>query len=149
MLKGTNITKKFGGLTALSKVNFEVNQGEIVGLLGRNGAGKTTSFRMTIGMISPDNGTVIFDGINVTKMPMHKRARNGMGYLSQAPSVFQRLSVADNVMAVLETMHLTRTERRARLESLMARLGLTHLGHSREELLGAQQQIVEVDRCRI
>ncbi|MCP4379625.1 MAG: ATP-binding cassette domain-containing protein, partial [bacterium] len=95
LLETKNLVKTYSGRTVVDHVSFTVNQGEIVGLLGRNGAGKTTSFRMTIGMISPDDGAVIFDGVDVSKMPMYKRARSGMGYLSQEPSIFRRLTVRD------------------------------------------------------
>ena len=101
LLETRDLVKRYNGRAVVDHVSFEVHQGEIIGLLGRNGAGKTTSFRMTIGMVAPEQGTVIFDGVNVTKMPMHKRARRGMGYLSQEPSIFQRLTVRQNIMAVM------------------------------------------------
>ena len=101
LLEAKNLVKRYGGRAVVDHVSFTVTQGEIVGLLGRNGAGKTTSFRMTIGMIAPNSGQVIFDGVDVTSMPMYRRARRGMGYLSQEPSIFQRLSVRDNILAIL------------------------------------------------
>ena len=104
LLEATDLVKRYSGRAVVDHVSLVVNQGEIVGLLGRNGAGKTTTFRMTIGMIPPENGTVMFDGIDVTKMPMYKRARRGMGYLSQEPSIFQRLTVRQNILAILETI---------------------------------------------
>ena len=115
------LTSHHSGRAVVNEVSFTVNQGEIVGLLGRNGAGKTTSFRMTIGMIAPNAGEVIFDGVDVTSMPMYKRARRGMGYLSQEPSIFQKLTVRQNILAIMETMNLSRAvrnEKGDRLESL-------------------------------
>src|ERR1035437_7105448 len=102
LLEAKNLVKKYGGRAVVDNVSYVGNQGEIVGLLGRNGAGKTTSFRMTIGMITPEEGEVIFDGVDVTRMAMFKRARRGMGYLSQEPSIFQRLTVKQNLHAILE-----------------------------------------------
>lgn len=107
-------------------VSFQVESGEIVGLLGRNGAGKTTSFRMAIGMISPEGGSVEFDGRDVTAEPMYQHARAGMGYLAQEPSVFQRLTCEQNLLAILETLPHTRAERHARCEALLEQFGLTH-----------------------
>src|SRR5690606_17748610 len=107
-------------------VSFTVDRAEIVGLLGRNGAGKTTSFRMTIGMIDAEAGRVVFNGRDVSRLPMHQRARSGMGYLAQEPSVFQRLTCEQNLLAILETRGLRRSERRRRAAELLARFGLTH-----------------------
>ena len=111
LLEVKDLVKRYSGRAVVDHVSFTVNQGEIVGLLGRNGAGKTTTFRMTIGMITPNHGKVVFDGVDVTDMPMYKRARRGMGYLSQEPSIFQRLTVRGNLMAILETMNLSRPAR--------------------------------------
>ncbi len=112
LLQTKNLIKRYSGRTVVDQVSITVNQGEIVGLLGRNGAGKTTSFRMIIGMISPEGGSVVFDGVDVTRMPMYKRARRGMGYLSQEPSIFQRLTVRQNLLAILEIMTMSRGVRR-------------------------------------
>ena len=120
LLETKNLVKRYGGRAVVDRVSFTVSQGEIVGLLGRNGAGKTTSFRMSIGMISPDEGTVIFDGAEVTRMPMHKRARRGMGYLSQEPSIFQRLTVRQNIMAIMETTALDLREDRVPIQTTAA-----------------------------
>ena len=112
LLETKDLVKRYSGRNVVDRVSLYVGQGEIVGLLGRNGAGKTTSFRMVIGMIRPHGGQVIFEGEEVTGIPMYKRARRGMGYLSQEPSVFRRLSVQDNLLAILETMNLSRGRRR-------------------------------------
>ncbi len=112
LLQVNDLVKRFDGRAVVNRLSFYVAAGEIVGLLGRNGAGKTTTFRMTVGMIDPDGGSVTFDGRVVTSLAMYKRAQLGMGYLSQEPSVFQRLSVEDNLLAILETMRgLSRRER--------------------------------------
>jgi len=131
-------------------VTFVVRQGEIVGLLGRNGAGKTTTFRMTIGMISPNDGGVIFDGTDVTKVPMYKRARRGMGYLSQEPSIFRRLTVRQNLLAVLETMNLTRRARQQRCQQLMEQFNLTHLADQLARTLsGGERRKLEIARALV
>ena len=150
ILKAHNLIKRYGGRTVVDHVSFDVAEGEIVGLLGRNGAGKTTSFRMTIGMISPDGGEVIFNGQDVTTLPMYKRAQRGMGYLSQEPSVFQRLSVEENLMAILETRPMTRAQRHTRAEELMAQFGLTKLRkqHART-LSGGERRKLEIARSLI
>lgn len=109
LLKAHNLVKVYGGRTVVDHVSFEVGHKEVIGLLGRNGAGKTTTFRMIIGMVTPESGQVLFDGHDITHLPMYKRSRRGMGYLSQEPSVFLRLSVQDNLLAILE---FTRRPRR-------------------------------------
>lgn len=126
LLVADRLVKRYSGREVVSGVSFEVAKSEIVGLLGRNGAGKTTSFRMTIGMIEPDGGSVRFAGRDVTRLPMFRRARRGMGYLSQEPSVFQRLSVEENLLAILETRKVKRAERRRVCDELLERYGLTH-----------------------
>src|SRR6201747_1633052 len=103
LLKATNLVKRYGARTVVEHVSFEVGHREVVGLLGRNGAGKTTTFRMVMGMVVPDEGQVMFDGFDITRLPMYQRARKGMGYLSQEPSIFQRLTVEQNLLAILET----------------------------------------------
>ncbi len=150
LLESRNLVKKYSGRTVVNDVSFKVNQGEIVGLLGRNGAGKTTSFRMTIGMIAPEGGSVMFDGVDVTKMPMFKRARRGMGYLSQEASIFQRLSARDNVMAVLETMKLTKATRDERCDSLLEQFHLTHVaGQQASTLSGGEKRKLEIARALV
>ena len=121
-----------------------------MGLLGRNGAGKTTSFRMTIGMIAPDEGSVTFDGVDVTKMPMYKRARSGMGYLSQEPSVFQRLTVRENIMAILETMKLPKAARNERCGHLLEQFHLSHLSKQLARTLsGGERRKLEIARALV
>jgi len=127
LLEARRLEKSYGTRKVVDDVNFSVDDGEIVGLLGPNGAGKTTSFRMTIGMINPDGGSVHFLGRDVTRLPMYKRARRGMGYLSQEPSVFQRLTVEDNLMAICETLRLTRHARRQKVEELLDLFGIAHV----------------------
>ncbi len=150
ILKVSNLIKHYSGRTVVDHVSFHVGQGEIVGLLGRNGAGKTTSFRMTIGMIGPDEGEVVFEGHDITKLPMYKRARLGMGYLSQEPSVFQRLSVEDNLMAILETRPLSRQQRKAVRDKLMAQFDLTKLRKQQARTLsGGERRKLEIARALI
>ncbi len=150
LLETRDLVKRYSGRAVVDHVSISVGQGEIVGLLGRNGAGKTTTFRMIIGMIAPNNGTVIFDGVDVAKMPMFKRARRGMGYLSQEPSVFQRLTVWDNVMAVMETMNLSRSDRHERCEHLMEQFGLTLVqDHMAQTLSGGERRKLEIARALV
>ncbi|MDD4891410.1 MAG: LPS export ABC transporter ATP-binding protein [Phycisphaerae bacterium] len=150
LLEATDLVKIYGGRTVVDKVSFHVAQGEIVGLLGRNGAGKTTSFRMTIGMIEPNGGSVVFDGVEVTDLPMYKRARRGIGYLSQEPSIFQRLSARDNLLAILETMPLGRLERTKRADGLLAQFGLAHVsGQHARTLSGGERRKLEIARALI
>ncbi|MBI1368140.1 MAG: LPS export ABC transporter ATP-binding protein [Planctomycetes bacterium] len=150
ILKVQNLIKKYGGRTVVDGVSFLVRQGEIVGLLGRNGAGKTTSFRMTIGMVTPNDGQVVFEGHDVSRLPMYKRARLGMGYLSQDPSVFQRLTVEQNLLAILETRPLSRSDQRAAAERLMNQFGLAKLRtqHART-LSGGERRKLEIARALI
>ena len=150
LLETKDLVKRYGGRAVVDHVSFTVSQGEIVGLLGRNGAGKTTSFRMSIGMISPDEGTVIFDGMDVTRMPMHKRARRGMGYLSQEPSIFQRLTVRQNIMAIMETMHLPRRQRNTQCDHLLEQFGLAHLTKQQARTLsGGERRKLEIARALV
>jgi lipopolysaccharide export system ATP-binding protein len=128
LLETHKLHKTYGGRVVVDDVGFHVERAEVVGLLGRNGAGKTTSFRMTIGMIDPDRASgsrVYFDGTDVTHLPMYKRARLGMGYLSQEPSVFGRLTCEENLLAILETLPLPKKERKARAAALLEQFGLT------------------------
>ena len=150
LLEARNLIKRYGGRAVVDRVSITVNQGEIVGLLGRNGAGKTTTFRMTIGMITPNGGRVVFDGVDVTSMPMYKRARRGMGYLSQEPSVFHRLTVRQNILAILETMKLTRAVREDRCEQLLEQFGLTHVrGQLARTLSGGERRKLEIARALV
>jgi lipopolysaccharide export system ATP-binding protein len=150
LLETNGLIKKYGGRTVVDEVSISVGQRSIVGLLGRNGAGKTTSFRMCIGMIVPDGGSVMFEGTNVTKYPMFKRARLGMGYLSQEPSVFQRLSVRDNLLAILETMSITPRERHRRANDLIERFGLGEVRESQARFLsGGERRKLEIARALV
>ena len=150
LLETHHLVKKYSGRTVVNRVSIRVNQGEIVGLLGRNGAGKTTTFRMTIGMIVPDEGTVMFDGQDISTMPMYKRARCGMGYLSQEPSIFQRLTVRQNLMAILETMPLSKVERNERADSLLEQFSLTvQYKQLARTLSGGERRKLEIARAMI
>ncbi len=150
LLETQGLVKKYSGRGVVNDVKITVEQRSIVGLLGRNGAGKTTTFRMAIGMIVPDGGQVFFDGQDVTRMPMYKRARLGMGYLSQEPSVFQRLSVRDNLIAILETMAMSRKERKQRAEELIERFGLTEVAKSQARFLsGGERRKLEIARAMV
>ena len=150
ILKVNNLIKSYAGRTVVNHVSFDVSEGEIVGLLGRNGAGKTTSFRMTMGMIAPEQGQVIFNGQDVTRLAMYQRAQRGMGYLSQEPSIFQRLSVEDNLHAILETRPMNRKQRRQRAEQLMEQFGLTKLRKQQARTLsGGEKRKLEIARALI
>jgi lipopolysaccharide export system ATP-binding protein len=150
LLETKDLVKRYSGRTVVNQVSISVARQSIVGLLGRNGAGKTTTFRMTIGMIVPEAGSVIFEGGDVTALPMFKRARLGMGYLSQEPSIFQRLSVRDNLVAILETMSLTRAERNARADALIERFGLKEVAGSHGRFLsGGERRKLEIARAMV
>lgn len=150
LLETHGLVKKYSGRTVVNKASITVEQRSIVGLLGRNGAGKTTTFRMVMGMIVPNEGTVIFEGSDVTNLPMYKRARLGMGYLSQEPSVFQRLSVRDNLLAILETMSLTAIERKRRADELIQRFALEEVTQSQARFLsGGERRKLEIARAMI
>ncbi|MDX1564628.1 MAG: LPS export ABC transporter ATP-binding protein [Phycisphaeraceae bacterium] len=148
LLKVENLTKKYGNRTVVDQIQFHVNPGEIVGLLGRNGAGKTTSFRMAIGMVTPNAGTVHFNDRDVSRLPMHRRARLGMGYLSQEPSIFQRMTVEKNLLAILETRKLTKSQRLERAESLMERFGLLKVRRQKAHTIsGGERRKLEIARA--
>ena len=150
LLQTNGLVKRYGGRAVVDEVSLTVNQGEIVGLLGRNGAGKTTCFRMVIGMIRPNAGQVVFEGEDVTTMPMYKRARRGMGYLSQEPSVFRRLSVRDNLLAILETMALSRSRRHEKAQQLMEQFGLTKVADNEAQTLsGGERRKLEIARALV
>ena len=150
LLEAKDLIKRYSGRAVVDHVSFTVGQGEIVGLLGRNGAGKTTTFRMIIGMIAPDSGQVIFDGVSVARMPMYKRARRGMGYLSQEPSIFQRLTVRQNLLAILETMNLPRKVRRERCDHLLEQFGLTaQRSQYARTLSGGERRKLEIARALV
>ncbi|MFZ9916208.1 MAG: ATP-binding cassette domain-containing protein [Phycisphaerales bacterium] len=126
LLEARDLIKSYNGRKVVDGVSFTVNAGEVVGLLGRNGAGKTTSFRMAIGMITPEGGAVSFNGKDVTHEPMYRHALAGMGYLSQEPSIFQRLTCEENLIAILETQALSREQCKARARELLEQFGLVH-----------------------
>ncbi|MCI0498202.1 MAG: LPS export ABC transporter ATP-binding protein [Planctomycetales bacterium] len=150
LLETQGLVKRYSGRTVVNEVAITIGQRSIVGLLGRNGAGKTTTFRMCIGMIVPDGGKVYFEGHDVTTLPMYKRARLGMGYLSQEPSVFQRLSVRDNLLAILETMAVSRGERKRRAEDLIERFGLGEVVNSQARFLsGGERRKLEIARAMV
>jgi len=150
LLETSDLVKIYSKRYVVDHVGFEVHSGEIVGLLGPNGAGKTTAFRMTIGMITANSGKVMFNGKDVTNLPMYKRARAGMGYLAQEPSVFQRLTVEENVLAILETLKISRAERKRRLEELLNELGLARLAKSKAyQLSGGERRRLEITRALV
>src|SRR5476649_2771737 len=126
-LRTCDLTKSYGGRTVVRGASIDVSSGEVVGLLGPNGAGKTTTFYMTVGLTAPDSGRVELDGLDVTDDPMYIRARKGIGYLPQEPSIFRGLSVEKNILAILETLDLSSAERQERLRTLLAELNLTPL----------------------
>lgn len=150
LLETRGIKKTYGGRTVVKGVDISINPGEIVGLLGPNGAGKTTSFYMVTGVVRPDGGKIIFDHRDVTHYPMHKRAQLGIGYLSQEPSIFRRLTVQENIMAILETLDLSPRERKKRLEELLNELGIAHLRKSKSYTLsGGERRRLEITRALV
>ena len=150
LLEARDLVKRYSGRAVVNEVSITIDQRSIVGLLGRNGAGKTTSFRMIMGMIRPDKGQVLFEGRDITKQPMYKRARLGIGYLSQEPSIFQRLSVRDNLYAILETMSITRAERNRKADMLIERFGLKEVAKSHGRFLsGGERRKLEIARAMV
>ena len=150
LLAGNRLNKSFRRRRVVNDVSVEVRQGEIVGLLGPNGAGKTTTFYLITGLIKPDSGRIHLDDTDITSQPMYRRARNGIGYLAQEPSVFRQMTVEENVLAILETLHLSRAEQRERLERLLDELGLKHLRKSRAYTLsGGERRRLEITRALV
>ena len=150
LLRAEKLVKIYGGRRVVDEASFQVDSGEIVGLLGPNGAGKTTSFRMTIGMIRPNEGRVLFKDEEITHLAMYRRARLGMGYLSQDPSLFQRLTVRDNLLAILETLPLDRAERMRRLDALLDDMALEHIATNMAHTLsGGERRRLEIARALI
>jgi len=144
----SELVKKYSGRTVVNHVSVEVNQGEIVGLLGPNGAGKTTSFYMVVGLIKPDEGEVFINEENITKLPMYKRAQLGIGYLPQEASIFRKLSVEDNILAVLEMKGLKKAEQREKLETLLDEFRLHHVRKSNGDVLsGGERRRTEIARA--
>jgi lipopolysaccharide export system ATP-binding protein len=150
VLEATGLVKVYRKRRVVNDVAFRLQQGEIVGLLGPNGAGKTTTFYMIVGLIQPLAGRIMLDGADITRMPMYKRARKGIGYLSQEPSIFRKLTVEENILAILETLPIGREERRARLEALLDELSIKHLRHSRAYALsGGERRRLEITRALV
>ncbi|TKC12068.1 LPS export ABC transporter ATP-binding protein [Pedobacter polaris] len=148
ILKAENLVKKYKQRTVVNDVSFEVSQGEIVGLLGPNGAGKTTSFYMIVGLIKPNQGTILLDGEDITKNPMYRRAQKGIGYLAQEASVFRKLTVEDNIMAILEMTKLNKEERQEKLEELINEFSLHKVRKNRGDLLsGGERRRTEIARA--
>jgi len=149
-LAAEGLTKIYSKKLVVNNVSISVNEGEIIGLLGPNGAGKTTTFYMITGMIRPENGVVRLNGSDITKMPMYKRANLGLGYLSQEPSIFRKLSVKENIMAILETLKLKKKEKIKRLNHLMDEFGISHLADRKAYLLsGGERRRVEIARALV
>ena len=150
LLETQGLVKKYSGRIVVNEVSINIEQRTIVGLLGRNGAGKTTSFRMIMGMVAPNSGSVIFEGRNITRLQMYKRARLGIGYLSQEPSIFQRLSVRDNLYAILETMSITKAQRNRKADMLIERFALTEVANSQGRFLsGGERRKLEIARAMV
>ena len=150
LLETQGLRKSYSGRHVVNSVALTVRSGEIVGLLGPNGAGKTTTFYMVVGLIPPDEGSIRFGETDITRMPMHRRARTGIGYLAQEPSIFRRLTVEENILAILETLPLTRAQRMERLRELLGELGLTHLAKSKADTLsGGERRRLEITRALV
>jgi lipopolysaccharide export system ATP-binding protein len=150
VLRTESLVKSYRGRRVVNGISIEVGQGEIVGLLGQNGAGKTTTFYMVMGLVRPESGHVFLDEQDVTDLPMHIRARMGLGYLSQEPSVFRKLTVEDNIKAILETLDIDTDEQVHVLESLMKELGITHLRESKAfTLSGGERRRLEIARALV
>src|SRR6476659_6088253 len=143
-----DLVKAYGSRTVVNKVSFNVKQGEIVGLLGPNGAGKTTSFYQVVGLVKPDEGEVFLNDLNITKLPMYKRAQMGIGYLPQEASIFRKLTVEDNIAAVLEMTKLPKAEQKDKLESLIEEFRLGHVRKSNGDVLsGGERRRTEIARA--
>ncbi|MBU0575403.1 MAG: LPS export ABC transporter ATP-binding protein [Proteobacteria bacterium] len=149
-LTATGLIKIYSGRRVVNRINLEINPGEVVGLLGPNGAGKTTTFYMMVGLIKPDEGTIFLDGEDLSQCPMYIRARKGLNYLPQEPSIFRKLTVRENIMAILETIPGDREEREERLRMLLGELGLTALAeNSAYSLSGGERRRVEITRALV
>ena len=148
VLRTDNLVKKYGKRTVVNHVSIDVTQGEIVGLLGPNGAGKTTTFYMTVGLIQPNEGQIFLNDLNITEYPVYKRAQNGIGYLAQEASVFRKLSVEDNIRAVLQMTKMSKEEQRDKLESLIAEFRLQKVRKNLgDQLSGGERRRTEIARC--
>ena len=150
LLEIDNLSKSYDGKKVVDGISMKVRRGEIVGLLGPNGAGKTTTFYMIVGILRPEEGSIIFDGNDITGMAMYRRARNGIGYLSQEPSIFRKLTVEENIMAVLETLSLPRQVRLNRLNELLEELNISHLAKKKAYMLsGGERRRLEITRALV
>lgn len=150
LLETKQLKKAYKGRTVVDGVSINIARGEIVGLLGPNGAGKTTSFYMVVGVIRPDAGSIYFRGEDITALPMYQRARLGIGYLSQEPSIFRKLTVEENVMAILETLDITQAERKRRLERLLEELDIAYLAKNKAYTLsGGERRRLEITRALV
>ena len=148
ILRTDNLVKIYGRRTVANHVSINVEQGEIVGLLGPNGAGKTTTFYMTTGLITPNEGQIFLDDLNITKFPVYKRARHGIGYLAQEASVFRKLSVEDNIRAVLQLTDLSKAEQKEKLETLIKEFSLQKVRHNLgDRLSGGERRRTEISLC--
>src|SRR5713226_8963062 len=149
-LEGHGLTKSYGGRIVVNQVEVRIGKGEVVGLLGPNGAGKTTTFYMLVGLLKPDSGRIMFGDEDITRLPLYQRARRGISYLPQEPSVFRKLTVEQNLLAVLETLPLNEEERHARLQSLLDELGIAKLAKSKAGVLsGGERRRVEITRALV
>jgi lipopolysaccharide export system ATP-binding protein len=149
-LRATGLRKSYAGREVVAGVDLEVSSGEVIGLLGPNGAGKTTSFYMVVGLATPDQGQIFLDQTELTAMPMYKRARSGISYLPQEPSVFRKLSVAENLLAIIETLQFSKAEQQQRLEQLLADLNIAHIRDSKGfALSGGERRRVEIARSLV
>ncbi|MCK4851824.1 MAG: LPS export ABC transporter ATP-binding protein [Candidatus Omnitrophica bacterium] len=150
LLETRGLVKEYGGRKVVNEVSINVRKGEGVGLLGPNGAGKTTTFYMVTGIIKPDRGRVIFDRKDITRLPIHKRARAGIGYLSQEPSIFRKLTVEENIMAVMETLGFPRRERNRQVDNLLNQLKISHLRKNKAYTLsGGERRRLEITRTMV
>ncbi len=150
LLETKNLVKSYGGRRVVDGLSITVGRSEIVGLLGPNGAGKTTTFYMAVGIVAPEQGQIIFDQEDITKKPIHERCRLGMGYLAQEASIFRKLTVEENIMAILETLGLSPRERKKRLEALLEELNISHLAKSRAYTLsGGERRRLEITRALV
>jgi lipopolysaccharide export system ATP-binding protein len=149
-LEGRSLERYYGNWKVVNQVSIEVQRGEVVGLLGPNGAGKTTTFYLIVGLLRVDAGQILVDGKDITRMPMHQRARTGIGYLAQEPSIFRKLTVRENIMAILETLPISRKERNERLGQLLEELNIAHLADRRGyNLSGGERRRVEITRALV
>lgn len=150
LLEIKGLSKSYDGRQVVKGVDIQVKRGEIVGLLGPNGAGKTTTFYMIVGVIPPNAGSIVFDNYNITNLPIHERSRYGIGYLSQEPSIFRKLTVEENIMAILETLPISKVEMKHRLKNLLDELNIAHLArHKAYTLSGGERRRLEITRALV